>query len=76
MVRVSELYTFSWGSSPEARGGDQAGCCTEEEVAMCDVFFSDKNAGLDAKRLEFQRRMVLVRFRRSAGCGLGRTVII
>jgi hypothetical protein len=77
LVRVSELYTFSVGSSAEARGGDQAGCCCAEvEVAMCDAFLDGKNAGLDATRLEFQRRTIPIRLRRNAGFGLGRTEII
>ena len=76
MVRVSELYTFSVGSSAEARGGDQAGCCPEVEVAMCDAFLDGKNAGLGATRLEFQRRTIAIRLRQNAGFGLGRTEII
>ena len=76
MVRVSELYTFSVGSSDEGRGGDQAGCCAEVEVAMSDAFLDDKNVGLGATRLEFQRRMIPIRLRRNAGFGLERTVII
>ena len=76
-VRVSELYTFSLGSSAEARGGDQAGCCAEVDVVMCDAFLGDKNVGcFDVTRLEFERRTVLIRPRRNAGCGLGKTEII
>ena len=76
MVRVSELYTFNAGSSAEARGGDQAGCCAGVEVAMCDVLLGGKNVGLDATRLELQRRTMPIRLRRNAGFGLGRIEII
>jgi hypothetical protein len=75
-VRVRELYTFRVGSSAKARGGDQAGCCAEVDIAMCDAFLSGKNAGLDVARLEFQRRTIPIRLRRNAGFGLGRTEII
>ena len=54
LVRVNELYTFSVGSSAETRGGDQAGCCAEVEVAMCDVFLDGKSVDLDAMRPGFQ----------------------
>lgn len=63
---------MSVGSSAGARGGDQAGCCAEVEVDMCDAFFDDKNAGLGGTRLEFQRRTIQIRLRRNAGFGLGR----
>ena len=76
LVRVSELYTFNVGSSAEARGGDQAGCCAGIEVVMCDAFLDGKNVGLDATRLEFQRRTIPIRRRRNAGFGLGRIEII
>jgi hypothetical protein len=78
LVRVSELYTLSVGSSAEARGGDQAGCCVEAgvDVDMCDVFLDGKSVGLDATRLGFQRRMIPIRSRRNAGFGLERTKII
>jgi len=76
LVRVSELYTFSVGSSAEARGGDQAGCCIEVEVAMRDVFLDGKSVDLDTTRGEFQRRTIPIRLRRNAGFGLERTKII
>ena len=77
LVRVSELYTLSVGSSAEARGGDQAGCWPEVvDVAMCDAFLDGKNAGLGATRPEFQRRTIAIRLRHDAGFGLGRTEII
>jgi len=63
LVRVSELYTLSVDSSVEARGGDQAGCCAEVEVAMCDAFLDGQNVGLDATRLGFQRRTIPIRLR-------------
>lgn len=53
-VRVRELYTFNVGSSAEASGGDQAGCCAEVDVDMLDTFLDDKNVGLDGTRLELQ----------------------
>ena len=46
------------GPSVKARGGDQAGCCTEVEVDMLDVFLDDKNAGLSGARVGLQRRVV------------------
>ena len=76
LVRVNELYTFSVGSSAEAHGGDQAGCCIEVKVAMRDVFLDGKSVDLDATRGEFQRRTIPIRLRRNAGFGLERTKII
>ena len=76
LVRVNELYTFNVGSSAEAHGGDQAGCCIEVKVAMRDVFLDGKSVDLDATRGEFQRRTIPIRLRRNAGFGLERTKII
>ena len=76
MVRVSELYTLSLGSSAKARGGDQPGCCAGVEAAMCDAFLDCKNVDLEATKPEFQRRTIPIRLRRNAGFGLGRAEII
>jgi len=76
LVRVSELYTFSVGSSAEARGGDQLGCCPDVDVAMCDTFLDSKSAGLGATKLGFQRRTIAIRLRQNAGFGLERAEII
>ena len=76
LVRVRELYIFNVGSSAKARGGDQAGCCTDVEAAMRAAFLDGKNVGLGATRLEFRRRVVPIRLRGNAGFGLGRTEII
>jgi len=62
-VRVRELYTFSVGSSPEARGGDQAGSCGEVDEDMCDTFLDDKNVDLDVTKLGLRRGTVPIRFR-------------
>jgi hypothetical protein len=70
------LYTFSVGSSAEAHGGDQAGCCTEVDIDMLDAFLDEENAGLDVTRLELQRRTVSIFLRRNAGFGLGRVMEI
>ena len=64
------------GSSPEARGGDQAGCCAEVDEDMRDAFLDDKNVGLDVTRLGLRRGTVPIRFKRDAGFGLGRMKII
>lgn len=75
-VRVSELYTFSVGSSAEARSGDQAGCCAELEVVMWETLLDDKKLGLGATRLEFQGRMGPICLRRNAGFCLERMEVI
>lgn len=75
-VRVRELCTFSVGSSPEARGGDQAGCSAEEDEDMRDAFLDDKKLGLDVTRLGLRRGTVMIHFRGDAGFGLGRMKII
>ena len=75
-VRVNELYTFSVGSPAEARGGDQAGCCAEVEVAMRETLLDDKQMGLDGTRLEFQGRMIPICLRRNAGFRLERMKVI
>jgi hypothetical protein len=75
-VLVKELYTFSVGSSAEARGGDQVGCCAEVCVDICDAFLDDNNAGLQGTRLELQRGTRSIRLRRNAGFVLGKMKII
>lgn len=75
-VLVKELYTFSVGSSTESRGGDQAGCCAEAGVDMCDALLDDNSTGLEVARLELQRGTIPIRLRRNAGFVLGKMEII